>query len=176
MRGQKTAASLEAKFRAEYLRLANASRAGQLVGIEERTARNLAQKADADPEFSEARRQLYARALDETESLMLNVVRTAHDRYQDELPEPEIPEGFRGTIIVKDERPAHGRLVVDSHRALLAHQKAIAEAGDGPSQPVVVIDRYAPPGAHGSGSTGSGDSPESTELPAGGIPTGGGTE
>lgn len=125
--GSRTPAELEAKFRGEYLRLGNASEAARILGIPDRTGRELGQRADKDAEFAEARRALYAGALDEIEALMMGVVRTAYQRHQDDIEQPEVPDGFRGTVVVKDERPAYGRLVVDAHRASLSRKKFLVE-------------------------------------------------
>ncbi len=125
--GSRTPVELEAQFRAEYLRLGNASESARILGIPDRTGRELGQRADKDPDFAEARRALYAGALDEIEALMMGVVRTAYKRHQDDIEQPEVPDGFRGTVVVKDERPAYGRLVVDAHRASLSRKKFLVE-------------------------------------------------
>lgn len=133
------------EFKIKFLELGNARGAARAVGIPEPTGIKLARRLESSTEFIQERSELYARATVEADALMMGTMRTAYDRYHDDLPEP--PEDARGTVVIQDARPQYGRLVVDGHKALTANQKikaqaqaqAVQAAAEG--EPALIIDR-----------------------------------
>jgi len=79
--GSRTPEDTRTAFRAEYLRIRNASAAARAVNIPESTGRKLAGELDEDPEFVEACRLLRARALPFAE----DVVRRGLEHALDEM-------------------------------------------------------------------------------------------
>ncbi|HEY3498049.1 MAG TPA: hypothetical protein VGK73_25295 [Polyangiaceae bacterium] len=128
--GVPTEESVIAEFRARYLYSRNASKIGRELNINERTARKLAEEAEADAEFAEAIRTLRVRAVDRLLGLALSVAETAHERYLDDLPMPEnVAEGANVTVI--DKRADDGKLVLEAakHAANLAKFDSDSGAG-----------------------------------------------
>jgi len=119
-KGVPTPAVKEAEFRAKYLELANARAAARAVGIPEQTGHVLAKRADADPEFRREKSELYARALEEVEALMLKVVRLSAQRCEREPV--ATPTGFF------DNGPAYAKVIIDAHRSLTTHRKMMADS------------------------------------------------
>lgn len=148
-RGQKTDDETVAKFRAEYLRLGNASEAARRVGISDRTGRDLAKAADADESFAEARRALYAGALDEVEALMLDCVRIAAERIRDKPITPEeladlIAEKGLKSMSVQDIRAQYLAQIVNAHRSIQARCKFESEKSRAPGDLNLTILAYPP--------------------------------
>jgi len=72
-------------------------------------------RAEKDPEFAQARKDLYTRALAEAEALTRSVMATAHARYHEPPPEPEEREAGKNVYVtIQDRRADHGRLVVEA--------------------------------------------------------------
>lgn len=147
--GQKTPDDMVAKFRAEYLRLGNASEAARQVGIAERTGRDLAKQADADELFAEARRALYAGALDEVEALMLDCVRIAAERVRErpltEREQAQLMDEFSlKSFSRQDIRAQYLAQIVNAHRSIQARMKYEAEKSQEPGDMNLTIFAYPP--------------------------------
>lgn len=149
MRGSKTPNETVARFRSEYLRLGNASEAARQVGIPESTGRKLAAEADEDSDFSEARRALYAGALDEVEALMLDCVRIAAKR----VNEPPMTEKEQALLMEEhnlksfsrqDIRAQYLAQIVNAHRSIQARRKFEAEKTQEPGDMNLTIFAYPP--------------------------------
>jgi hypothetical protein len=124
MRGSRIPEGDREAFRADFLYSGNASESARRVGINDRTARIFANELYKDPTFTEARRELRARALEEAERRLEEVGRVAMRRFKGRGP--SIPEGVEGVTIV-DKRPDYGKLVVDVHRSLSTRTKNDAD-------------------------------------------------
>lgn len=126
--GVPTDAATVEEFRALYLYSGNASACGRKVKLDERTARKIAERLEADPSFAEDGRKLRARALDKLVAMRMSVAEVAHDRYLEDLVIPEtVGDGAVVTII--DKRPEHGKLVLDAEKN--AQNLAKIESGNG---------------------------------------------
>lgn len=79
----------EAEFRIAYLKLGNASKAGEQVGISARKGRELAAKARLEPEFLEAQREVLSEGKREVSLLLLDIARTLHTRIKEADLGPE---------------------------------------------------------------------------------------
>ena len=126
--GQKTPDETVTRFRAEYLRLGNASEAARRVGLPESTGRKLAAEAVADKDFSEARRAMYANALDEAGALMLDGIRVASERINEAPLKPrehaELMAEFNlKSLTLPDPRPQYLAQIVSAHKSLVALSK-----------------------------------------------------
>ena len=112
--GSATPESVVAEFRARYLYSGNASQSAREIGLDERTGRDIARKLVEDKEFSEARRQLRATALEELVAMRMRVAQTALDRFEGELEAPAVANDAMVTII--DKRADYGKLVIDAEK------------------------------------------------------------
>jgi hypothetical protein len=148
-RGEKTPAETVAKFRAEYLRLGNASEAGRIVGLPVSTSADLAREANEDEAFVEARRSMYANALDEAGALMLDGIRIASRRVNEEPLTPKqhaelMEEHSLKSLSIPDPRPQYLAQIVAAHKAIVAQSKLVED-----SEPLtkvqVEIVPYKPP-------------------------------
>jgi len=126
-RGEPTAESKIAKFRAHYLYSGNASKSARELKLPESTGRDLAQELSADPTFVEARRKLRDQYLDELVAARMRVVDKAMERFEGELEAPaSLGEDAMVTII--DKRADYGKLVLDAEKN--AHNLAKLGVGD----------------------------------------------
>lgn len=132
-----------ADFRAHYLYSGNASESGRELGINERTARDIARKLSAEPSFAEDRRALRANALEELVAMRKRVADLAYERFagNGDLPE-HIDEGANVTII--DKRPDYGKLVLEAEKN--AHNLAKLENPGADSPPTEVHITVSGPG------------------------------
>ena len=103
-----------AEFRAEYLYSGNASASGRKLDIPERTARQLAERLEAEPDFAEARRLLRTHALERLVLMRMTIAETAHSRYLDDLPMPQVDSDANVTIV--DKRYEDGKLVLEAEK------------------------------------------------------------
>lgn len=137
-RGRPTPTVKVNEFRAAYLETGNVSEASRRVGLSIQTGWELAKRADADSEFVSIRKEQHARALEEVRILAQSVARTAHQRYEEPPPEPEERGGGKNVYItIQDNRPAHGKLVIDALRAL---NYQVQKAEDSVAAPVVTVN------------------------------------
>ncbi|UOF77381.1 DNA binding domain binding domain [Caudoviricetes sp.] len=80
MRGSKVSDEVEVEFREHYLATGNATAAARAVGLSPRTGIDLAKRANADEEFAQARREMYARALPDGEAMLFAGMQVALER------------------------------------------------------------------------------------------------
>lgn len=129
-----------AKFRAEYIYSRNASATGRKTGIEERTARRLAEEFEAEPAFAEAVRALRARYLDRLTSMRMSIAEIAHERFLDDSGGIDV-RNFGGednaTVVITDKRHEYGKLVLDAEKNAQSLSR-LENPGDGGDKPVEV--------------------------------------
>lgn len=129
--GEPTPEEVVARFRAHYLYSGNASESAREVGIPERTGRELARKLVDDASFAADRRALRAGALEELVAARMRVVATALQRFEDDLPMPEVV-GEGGNVTIIDKRADYGKLVLDAEKN--AHALAKVEQPESGAQ------------------------------------------
>lgn len=129
--GVPTPVDTVARFRASYLYSGNAATSAREVGIPESTGRDLARDLSADSEFVATRRKLRDQYLDDLVACRMRVVGVAMERFEGDLPIPEVGEG--GMITVIDKRADYGKLVLDAEKN--AHNLAKLDSGadEGPT-------------------------------------------
>ncbi len=79
-RGVKVNDEKEAEFRKHYLVTGNATASAKTVGLSPRTGADLATRANSDPEFAQARREMYDRALPDAERMLMAGLQIALER------------------------------------------------------------------------------------------------
>lgn len=134
--GVKTDEATLAQFRAEYLYSGNASACGRKLDMPERTARQLAERLEAEPDFAEARRKLRAHALDRLVLMRMAIAEEAQSRYLGELPIPQVSGD--AVVNVIDKRYEDGKLVLEAeknaqHLAKFEHERD-ADKSDAPAK------------------------------------------
>lgn len=149
MKGSRTPAEVEAKFRRLYLKLGNASEAARRLKLPESTGSVLARRALQDKKFVEARNHLYTHGLDEVEALMLDATRAVHRRILEKPLSPEDIAKLQQEYDLKsfhfqDPRPQYYGQLVNAHRSLVARKKA-AETSSEKREPVTVTVRLESP-------------------------------
>lgn len=145
MRGSVTPEETIAAFRAHYLYSGNASESARDAGIDERTGRDIARKLIDDPDFTEARRFLRATALEELVAARMRVMKTALERFEEDLDVPIIPEGNRAPITVVDKRGEYGKIVLDAEKNAHSLARFDAELSGKITQHVVASIKDATP-------------------------------
>jgi hypothetical protein len=131
-----------AEFRAHYLYSGNASESARAVELDERTGRDLARRLVEDPEFTAARRQLRASALEELVASRMRVATKALERFESDTGGIDVREfgGEDASVTITDKRADYGRLVLDAEKN--AHNLAKFDAeksGEIPAQGTVTI-------------------------------------
>jgi len=126
-RGVVTPEAAVAEFRAHYLYSGNAAESARETGLNERTGRDIARELSQDPDFTEARRQMRATALEELVAMRMRVAQTALDRFSGALEAPAALSEDASVVII-DKRADYGKLVLDAEKN--AHNLAKAEAPD----------------------------------------------
>ncbi len=111
---QNTDAATLQEFRADYIYTGNASKSGKKLGINDRTARQIAQNLSADPGFAAERRALRAQYLDDLVAMRMRVANKAVERFLAGAPEVNAADGAMITII--DKRPDYGKVVLDAEK------------------------------------------------------------
>lgn len=137
-----------AEFRARYLYSGNASAVARELKIDERTGRRIAERIEADPSFAEDVRKLHAHALKRHVTMRIRVCERAAERFEEELPVPEVVGDGNVTII--DKRPEYARVVLEGEKNAHALAKFEAElAKPGTDKPqrleIILTDREAEP-------------------------------
>lgn len=150
-RGRRTDAETEAAFRAEYMRTGNILRAAEATGIPERTGWDLAARANKDPDFTNARREMYARALPDYEAMLRDVAETVHgrilepDRTPEELADIAVKAGLK-SFSYSNPKPAYIQALVAQFKALQGARRLDAEkSGEIPTDGVEVTIRRVRP-------------------------------
>lgn len=124
-KGVPTSPDTVAQFRAHYLYSGNAAESARSVDLPESTGRDLARELSADPEFVATRRKLRDQYLDDLVASRMRVVSKSLERFEGELPIPEVGDG--GVVTVIDKRPEYGKLVLDAEKN--AHNLAKLDSG-----------------------------------------------
>jgi hypothetical protein len=144
-RGSRTSATVEAKFRAKYLELGNASAAARACRIAISTGCDLAKRADEDPDFVKARETLFQEHLPEAQAMMMDALRAVHARLLVKDPSPkELAElakkyGLK-SFSYQNPKPQYFRGMTDAFGKMVSKQRLDAEKnGEINSGPAVVI-------------------------------------
>jgi len=152
--GEPTPAYKVAEFRAKYIELGTVSAAARAVGLPESTAWDLAQRAESDPEFGEARRRIYARVINVVEDNLLDTMTDVHKRIREDDRTPEelaaiaVDHGLK-SFSYQNPKPQYLKAAIDFYKAIVAKSRLDAEkAGDIPGDgPAVVIVELGEPKA-----------------------------
>lgn len=150
MRGSKTPANVEAEFRKHYLITGNASGSAKAVGLSPDTGASLAKRANADPEFTEARAALRARLLPDAEQMLRSGLEIALERLNETPPTPRdlaamaLEYGLKSASY-QDPRPAYFRGMSSAVAALSGLRKSEGEK-QADNSGGVVINIVAPEG------------------------------
>lgn len=144
MKGSRTSATVERKFRKKLLELGTAAAAARALKIPESTGAVLARRANGDPKFVEARSKLNAHALEEVESYLLEASRVVQGRI---LEKPLGPEDIAKlqtkygltSFHFQDPRPQYYGQLVNAHRSLMARKKLALEQGEKASATEVIV-------------------------------------
>lgn len=123
------------EFRASYLLTGNASLSARQVGINERTARDLANQLVEDPSFANDRRKLRAEFMDECINARMRVMRLAEERVFAE--DANIYTDANGGITVIDKRKDWADVVLASEKNAhnLAKLETFEKMNSGQSAP-----------------------------------------
>jgi|GEM_PF-5209213 len=120
------------EFRAHYLLSGVVAQSARAVAVPETTAHGWAKELCKEPAFAEDRRDLRVRYLDELVAMRMRVAVTSLERFEDDLPMPElVGEGAQVTII--DKRPDYGDLVLAAEKN--AHNLVKLEKPEDPDAP-----------------------------------------
>lgn len=145
--GVPTEESVIAEFRARYLYSGNASAVGRDLGLEERTARKIAERLEADPSFAEDGRKVRDRALHKHVAMRLSMCEVASDRFHSETGGIET-KSFGGednqTVVITDKRWEYGKLVIDAEKNAHNLARFDAEKDGAVSRSGEVTIRIAP--------------------------------
>lgn len=133
-RGSRVSAEVVAKFRAAYLRHGYLAGAAREAKLPETTCVRLADEAENDPAFVEARRLLLTRGLDRIETMLVKSAEIAAERIEEG---PQIDS--MGGIV--DNGPQYFRGLADAHRSLAARKAK--ETPDEPKGPLEIVFRRA---------------------------------
>lgn len=122
-KGTPTPEDVRIEFRAQYLRLRNASAAARAVGIPERTGAKLANDLEKTSEFAEECRAMRARALPAAEAALMVGAELALD---------EMKEGGR-------DGAAWYRSLVEAYKAIATARATLTDSGDvRPPEPTII--------------------------------------
>ena len=135
--GSPTPLAVELEFRAHYLVSGNIRAAARQAKIPATTGQELATRAQADPEFVQARAAMYARVLPDAERMLVGGMEIAADRLE-EGPEKLASDLGDGAtrVTIQDAGPAYLRALADSTKVLALIRKSSEGAGD--AKPVEV--------------------------------------
>lgn len=127
--GARTPEITREEFRAHYLYSGNASESSRVVGLNERTGRDLARELLKDPDFTEARRELRAIEVDESVAARRRVRQKALERFESDDGGIDVKRfgGEDGTVVVTDRRHEYGKLVLEADKNAQAHARFDAE-------------------------------------------------
>lgn len=122
--GVPTPTDVEITFRTHYLRTGNIRASARQAKIPETTGQDLATRAQADPEFVQARAAMYARALPDAERMLIGGMEIAADRLEagPESILSDIPGGAQ-KVTVQDPGPAYLRAIADGVKVLTLVRK-----------------------------------------------------
>jgi len=141
-RGERTSEALELQFREKYLEIGVVKRATEAVGIPVRTGYELAERAEADPEFARARDYIRSRVGPEVEKTLLEFVEAVRPRVLEPDPTPQelakiAVDNDLKSFHWQNPKPAYIQALVAFYKTLagLAKTEQTPQAG-----PAVVIN------------------------------------
>jgi hypothetical protein len=148
--GVPTPPDVEIEFRKHYLVTGNIRAASRQVKISHSTGQTLAERAQMDPEFVQARAAMYARALPDAERLLIGGMEIAHDRLEQG---PEVTGADRAAsgaqkITIQDPGPQYLRAIADGVKVLTLIRKAAEPQG---TDKPVEVHLHMKPEPDGSG-------------------------
>jgi hypothetical protein len=148
--GVPTPAETVLKFRAAYIRLGTVAAASREAGIPGTTGWDLADRAEDDPEFVEARKRINARALEGIEDLVIAAAQTVEARIQTPDPTPAelaniAVEHDLKSFNYANPKPQYFKSLVDAHRSIAARVRMDAEkSGEIMSAALVIVTKEEP--------------------------------
>jgi hypothetical protein len=130
--GVPTPPEVEIEFRKHYLVTGNIRAAARQAKIPHSTGQILATRAQADPEFGQARAAMYARALPDAERLLIGALEIAHDRLEEgpAITGADLAASGAQKVTVQDPGPAYVRAIADGVKVLTLVRKNAEPAGD----------------------------------------------
>lgn len=146
--GVPTPPDVEIEFRTHYLRTGNIRAAARQAKIPHSTGQILAERAQADPAFGQARAAMYARALPDAERMLIGGLEIAHDRLEagPEMTGTDLAQSGAQKITIQDPGPAYLRAIADGVKVLTMVRKFAEPTPDDTGQAVVVnLTVAAPP-------------------------------
>lgn len=122
--GVPTPNDVEILFRTHYLRTGNIRASARQAKIPETTGQELANRAQADADFVQARAALYARALPDAERMLMTGLEVASDRLE-AGPESvaSLSDSGASKITIQDPGPAYLRAIADGTKVLAMIRK-----------------------------------------------------
>lgn len=122
--GVPTPPEVEIEFRKHYLVTGNIRAAARQAKIPHSTGQELATRAQADPEFGQARADMYARALPDAERLLVGALEIAHDNLEKgpRLLAAELGD-HAAKVTIQDAGPAYVRAIADGVKVLTLVRK-----------------------------------------------------
>jgi hypothetical protein len=123
--GVPTSAEKIAEFRAHYLYSGSPIASGRATGLAQRTAYDIAERLEGEPDFAADRKRLREQALDRLVAMRMRVAEKAAERFEEDLPEV-----FADNVTIIDKRADYGRLVMDAEKN--AQHLAKIESGNDP--------------------------------------------
>lgn len=155
----------EIAFREHYLRTGNVKASARQAGVNENTGYHLARYANADPEFVEARREMWMRSLPDVERMLMTGLQIALDRLeQGPIKLSELADAGAAKVSVQDPCPQYLKAIVDGFKALTLNRKIDVDHAKPAETGGVVINVFGPEGVEVEGD-GAGDS-ASAQSPA----------
>lgn len=150
--GVPTPPDVEAEFRKHYLVTGNIRAASRQVKISHSTGQDLADRANKDSAFVQARAAMYARALPDAERMLIGALEIAYDRLEagPEFTGSDLAQSGAQKITIQDPGPQYLRGIADGVKVLALVRKS-AEATSDSDKPVQV-HVHLKPEASGDGS------------------------
>lgn len=111
--GVPTPDEVEVEFRKHYLATGNIRASARQVKIAASTGQQLAERAQQDPAFVQARAAMYARALPDAERMLIGGIEIAHDRLEEgpEITGADLAASSAQKITIQDPGPQYLRSI-----------------------------------------------------------------
>lgn len=131
--GVPTPDHIEVEFRKHYLVTGNIRASARQVKLPETTGQELANRANADPEFVRARAEMYARALPDAERMLIGGIQIAADRLEagPEVTGADLATSGAQKITIQDPGPQYLRAIADGVKVLTLIRKSDDKSGTG---------------------------------------------
>lgn len=149
--GVPTPPDVEIEFRKHYLATGNIRAASRQVKISHSTGQDLADRAQKDPAFVQARAAMYARALPDAERMLIGGMEIAAERLEagPDLTASDLVASGAQKITMQDPGPAYLRAIADGVKVLtLVRKGAEPQQSD---KPVEVHVHLKDDGTDGNG-------------------------